>query len=178
MPSFGHVAVGLAAGRFQAQDGPRLRPTLVLTGLAMFPDLDALAPLAGAGWHSIWWHRGALHSLFVAAIAAVIGAVLLERGRGRRLVAALLVCFATAASHGLLDTLTHGGSGVMLLWPFRQARFLSPWHPLPASPIGARIFSAHGLELMAGEAILFAPLLVYALWPRRGGIQAAVERST
>ncbi len=177
MPSFGHVAVGLAAGRFQAQDRPRLRPALVLTGLAMFPDVDVLVGGGrGAERDSIWWHRGALHSLLAAAIAALVGAMLLDRGR--RFLAAFLICFATAASHGLLDTMTHGGSGVMLLWPFSDARFLSPWHPLPASPIGPRILSPHGLELMAGEAVLFAPLLVYALWPRRGGMQGAIERST
>jgi inner membrane protein len=176
MPSFGHVAVGLAAGRFQAQDGPRLRPMLVLTALATFPDLDVVAWSAGAAKHSVWLHRGALHSLAAAAVAALLGAVLLDRGRG--FAAALLVCFATAASHGLLDTITHGGSGVMLLWPFSQERFLAPWHPLPASPMGSRLFSPRGLELMAGEAVLFAPLLVYALWPRRGRIQGAMERST
>ncbi len=178
MPSFGHVAVGLAAGRFQAQDGPRLRPALVLTGLAMFPDLDVVAAWTGAGWHSVWWHRGALHSLLAAAIAAVLGALLVGRGRGRGFPVALLLCLATAASHGLLDTLTHGGSGVMLLWPFSRVRFLSPWHPIPASPIGLRILSPRGLELLAGEAVLFAPLLAYALWPRRGGIPRAIERST
>lgn len=176
MPSFGHVAVGLAAGRFQAKDGSRLRPTLVLTALATFPDLDVVGWFVGAERHSIWLHRGALHSLVAAGLAAVVGAVLLDRGRG--FAAALLVAFATAASHGLLDTITHGGAGVMLLWPFSHARFLAPWHPLPASPIGPRLLSPRGLELMAGEALLFAPLLVYALWPRRSGIQGAVERST
>lgn len=176
MPSFGHVAVGLAAGRFQAKEGGRLRPTLVLTALSMFPDLDVVGWGTGVGRHSVWLHRGALHSLVAAAVAAVLGALLLDRGRG--FAGALLVCFATAASHGLLDTITHGGSGVMLLWPFSQARFLAPWHPLPASPIGPRLFSPRGLELMAGEALLFAPLLVYAFWPRRGSIQGAMQRST
>ncbi len=176
MPSFGHVAVGLAAGRFQAKDGPRLRPTLILTALATFPDLDVVTWFVGAGGRSVWWHRGALHSLVAAALAALLGALLLDRGR--RFPAAALVCFATAASHGLLDTLTHGGSGVMLLWPFSEARVLAPWHPIPASPIGLRIFSPHGLALVVGEAVLCAPLLVYAVWPRRGGIQGATERST
>jgi inner membrane protein len=176
MPSFGHVAVGLAAGRLQARDGPRLRPTLVLTALATFQDADVLGWWLGAGRHSVWLHRGALHSLAIAAVAAVLGALLLDRGRS--FAATLLVCFAAAASHGLLDTITHGGAGVMLLWPFSHARFIAPWHPLPASPIGPRLFSPRGLELMAGEAVLFAPLLVYALWPRRGAIEGAVERST
>jgi len=101
MPSVGHVAVGLAAGRLQAGDGPRLRPTLVITGLSLFPDLDVL------GWSVRWsrhfplWHRGASHSLVLAACAAVLGTFLLDRRRGVAIT--FLLAFATAASHGLLD---------------------------------------------------------------------------
>ncbi len=175
MASFGHVAVGLAAGRFQAGEGSRLRPTLVLTALAMLPDIDGVTSWVGAERHSVWLHRGALHSLAVAVAAAVIGTLLLQRRRGAA--AAFLVCLVAAASHGLLDTVTHGGSGVMLLWPFSQVRFLAPWHPLPASPMGLRIFSARGLELVAREAVAFSPLLLYALWPRRAALPPAVERS-
>jgi inner membrane protein len=176
MASFGHVAVGLAAGRFQAKVGGRLRPTLVLVALSMFPDADVAAWWAGVGGHSMWLHRGALHSLAFASVAAVLGALLLDRGRG--FARALLVCLATAASHGLLDTLTHGGSGVMLLWPFSDGRYLARWHPLPAAPIGPSLLSPRGLRLVGAEAVLFAPLLVYALWPRRRAAQGAVQRST
>ncbi len=173
MASFGHVAVGLAAGRLQAREGGRLRPTLVLTALAMFPDVDVLAWAMRAGSGSPWLHRGVLHSMAVAVVAALAGALLLRRRRG--FAAALLVCLAAAVSHGLLDTVTRGGSGVMLLWPFSHARFLAPWHPLPASPIGPHLLSLRGLELVAREAALFAPLLVYAFWPRRRAIARPIE---
>ncbi len=171
MPSFGHVAVGLAAGRLQSRDGLRLRSTLVLTALATFPDLDVFALWLG-GRHVHWLHRGASHSLVVAALAALVGAFLLDRGRG--FAVAFLIAFATAASHGLLDTVTYGGSGVMLLWPFSAHRFVAPWHPIQASPMGLSLFSPHGLGLMAREALLFSPLLVYALWPRRGARRATL----
>jgi inner membrane protein len=166
MPSIGHAMVGLAGGRLQAGDGPRLRPTLVLTALATFPDLDVLLWPYRAGAGIPWSHRGASHSLAVAAVAAAVGALLLDRRRGGY-PAAFLVALAAAASHGLLDTVTHGGAGVMLLWPFSRARFLAPWHLLPASPMGPRLLHLHGLEVMAKELLLFSPLLVYALWPRR-----------
>ena len=37
-------------------------------------------------------------------------------------------------THPLLDMLTDGGSGVMLLFPFTTARLFFPWHPMRASP--------------------------------------------
>lgn len=166
MPSFGHVAVGLAGGRLAGGDGARLRAALVFTGLAWFPDLDVLGWFLHVDRASAWAHRGATHSLLAAALAAVLGALLLDRGRG--FLATFALAFAAAASHGLLDTITRGGSGVMLLWPFSPDRFLAPWHPLPAAPLGPRIFSPRGLTLMAGEAVAFSPFLACALWPRRG----------
>ncbi len=176
MASFGHVAVGLAAGRFQAGDRSRLRSTLVLTALSMFPDLDVVTWWTGAGRHSLWLHRGALHSLAASVAAALLAALLLDRRRG--FAGAFLVCLATAVSHPLLDTVTHGGSGVMLLWPLSDARFLAPWRPLPAAPIGPRLLAPHGLALLAREAVLFAPLVLYALWPRRRATRSACQPSS
>lgn len=169
MPSLGHVAVGLAAGRLHAgADRPRLGPMLVLTAAAMFPDLDVLARRLGALPGSPWLHRGALHSLPVAlgfgiAVAVVVGG--LGRTRLRMAVTAALA----AASHGVLDTFTGGGAGAMLLWPITSERFLAPWHVLPAAPIGLRFLSARGLDVLLLEAAWFSPLLLYALMPRRVG---------
>lgn len=166
MPSLGHVAVGLAAGRLHAgPDRPRLAPTLAFTALSMFPDLDVLARAFGAGRGSPWLHRGALHSLLVAAAGGIAVALLsggLGRPRARTAAAAALV----AASHGLLDTFTRGGAGIMLLWPLSAERFLAPWRPLPAAPMGLSLLSPRGLDVLLLEALWFAPLLAYALWPR------------
>jgi inner membrane protein len=167
MPSLGHVVVGLAAGRLHAgADRPRLAPTLLLTALATFPDLDVLARPLGAAPGSPWMHRGALHSLAAAAVAGVVVALLaggLGRSRWRLAFTAALV----AAGHGLLDMFTSGGRGVMLLWPATTERFLAALHVVSAAPMGLRLASARGFEVMAREAILFSPLLVYALWPAR-----------
>ena len=46
-------------------------------------------------------------------------------------------------------------------------RFFAPWQPIPVAPIGARIVSRAGLQLMALEALLFAPVWIVAAWPRR-----------
>ena len=67
----------------------------------------------------------------------------------------------------MLDTLTDGGLGIALLWPFSNERYFAPWRPLPVAPIGLRILSPHGLRLMLVEALLFLPVWLVAAWPRR-----------
>lgn len=167
MPSLGHVAVGLAAGRLHSGPArPRLAPSLVFIALATFPDVDVLARQLGAVRGSAWLHRGALHSLLVAtavgiAVAAVTGG--LGRSRWRMAATAVLV----AASHGVLDAFTSGGRGVMFLWPASSERWLAPWPFVSAAPMGIRLVSARGLEVLLREAALFSPLLLYALWPAR-----------
>jgi inner membrane protein len=72
-----------------------------------------------------------------------------------------------AVSHGLLDTLTNGGLGIALAWPFSMARYFAPWTPIPVAPIGVRMLSGRGLRVVMTEALQFAPLLVWTVWPRR-----------
>ena len=167
MPSLGHLAVGVAAGRLHAgSDGPRLRATAIVTALALFPDLDGVSVLLHLPRGSVWLHRGATHSLLAAALAALAATALANR-MGRPRWRMLATAFAVAASHGLLDTLTRGAGGPMLLWPFSTARILSPVSLVPASPYLGRLFSPRWLDVLAREALLFAPLLAYGLWPRR-----------
>lgn len=169
MPTIGHVAAGLAGWRFQGgarlearSAATRVRSALVFTALATFQDLDIFLPHR---WGAGWVHRGALHSPVVALVAAAIGALLLwDLGDRRR---TFLLALLTAASHGLLDTLTRGGLGVMLLWPFTLARFESPWELLPPSPFSFRHGSPRFLVRLLFEALFFAPLFLWALWPRR-----------
>jgi inner membrane protein len=153
---------GLAGWRLHGGVRPALRLAAVFTALATFQDLDLLFP---RGWGETWAHRGALHSPAVALAAAAI-ASLLPGFQGRR-GWTLLLAFAVAASHGLLDTLTRGGAGVMLLWPLSLARFESPWQPLPASPFSVVHPSTRFFFRLLIEAILFSPVFLWAIWPRR-----------
>jgi inner membrane protein len=70
------------------------------------------------------------------------------------------------ASHPLLDTLTDGGLGCALLWPFDHTRYFAPWTPIPVSPIGLSFFSPYGMYAAGVELIYFAPLIWFALRPR------------
>ncbi|HZS35405.1 MAG TPA: metal-dependent hydrolase [Polyangia bacterium] len=159
MASIGHVAVGLAAARLAGK--PTLHDFVAWSALSLLPDADVIGFAFGVPYASQFGHRGAAHSLVVALVAgAIIGAV---ARRARLGVGAALVL----ASHGLLDTLTDGGLGVALAWPFTAQRWFAPWRPLPVAPIGVRLFGAYGLHVMAVELAWFAPLVVYGLWPRR-----------
>lgn len=168
MPSIGHVVVGLAAGRWWTRrGGPRARAAAAFVALATFQDVDVLARALGAAAGSPWLHRGLTHALLVAAAAGLSVGLALERAWRARARAAALGALV-AASHGLLDTLTRGGNGVMLLWPWSTARWLAPVSLIPAAPMGLRLASARAGAVAAEELLLLAPLLLYALWPARG----------
>lgn len=165
MPSIGHIAVGLAAARWR--DG-RLRAgrALAYGALALLPDVDAVGFRWGVPYGSPFGHRGASHSLCAAAVVGLLAAAI-ARARGRRAAPDFVWTFAVVASHGLLDTLTDGGKGVALLWPWTTARFFAPWRPIPVAPIGLRMLSARGLRVAADEILIFLPFWVYAFWPKR-----------
>src|SRR5712691_1242392 len=94
---------------------------------------------------------------FVMGIAAAIGlaAPRLRLPRLRTWALASLVL----VSHGLLDTLTDGGLGCALLWPFDLTRYFAPWRPIPVAPIGLGFFSIYGLTVTLTELVIFSPLL-------------------
>lgn len=176
MPSLGHVAVGMAAGRWWTARAPEpgglVRAMLAFSALSLAPDLDVIAFRLGIPYSAPFGHRGAAHSICAAlalALAAAIGARLTpaQIAAGQTRIRLWLLCAAVAASHGLLDALTSGGLGIALLWPFSNQRFFAPWTPIPVSPIGAGMLSARGLRVVLTEALQFAPLLAWALWPRR-----------
>ncbi len=178
MASVGHIAVGMAAARLdmRGRDSarPRLGSIVLWSLLSLLPDHDVVSFSLGVRYEDEWGHRGATHSLAFAAVAgAAIGIVVRLRGRpaARTGVTAALVL----ASHSLLDTLTDGGLGCALLWPFEQTRYFAPWNPIPVAPIGVAFLSPSGLMVSAVELVLFAPLLWFALRSRAGRPRASVR---
>ncbi len=86
------------------------------------------------------------------------------------------------ASHGLLDTITNGGGGVALLWPFSDSRFFAWWRPLAVSPIGVRRFltSPRVWTVLASEFIyVWVPaawvMLLSFLYSQFRGRRAAAD---
>ena len=142
-------------------------PAVLFGALALLPDADVIGFAFGVKYGDPLGHRGASHSLLAAAVVAAVAALLCWALKRPGPLSWFLWVFAVVGSHGLLDTLTTGGKGVALLWPFSETRFFAPWRPIPVAPIGAGLLSLRGLHVMAVEALLFAPFWVYALWPQR-----------
>lgn len=138
--------------------------------LSLLPDLDAVSFVLGIPYGAPWGHRGATHSpVFALVVALAFAGIFAATGfRGRRLFWVFLCAFLVTASHGVLDALTDGGRGVEFGWPVDARRFFFPWRPLPVAPIGPRLFAEEGRRVLWTETLVFAPLLLYALWPRGG----------
>src|SRR6476646_5000089 len=168
MASIGHVVVGMAAARFSRQGRPTswspVGAAVVWSGLSLLPDADVYGFRMGVHYADPWGHRGATHSLLFAFGVACAVLVVAKAARLPALRTAL-IALAVVTSHALLDTLTDGGLGCALLWPFSLERFFAPWTPLPVAPIGRAFLSAEGVRVAAVELIALSPLLAYALWP-------------
>ena len=169
MASLGHLAVGMAASRisrneFSVRRLP-LSSVLFWSALSFLPDADVIGFALGIRYADEWGHRGATHSLvFAGAVGAGIGvaAMFFRQPATRTGLGAALVL----ATHPLLDTMTDGGLGCALFWPFDLTRYFAPWTPIPISPIGLRFFSPYGMYAASVELLYFAPLIWFAVRPR------------
>jgi inner membrane protein len=163
MASIGHIAVGMAAARvYHDGEMPSWRSMASWSALSMLPDADIIGFALDVNYADPWGHRGATHSLAVA-VAGGLATAWLARAFKRPVLRTAIVATAVLASHGLLDTLTDGGLGAALFWPFDLTRYFAPWRPIPVAPIGLDFFSIYGLIVSLTELVLFAPLLVWAL---------------
>jgi len=167
MASVGHIAVGLAAARISRPGGvPRVWPMAGWSVLSLLPDADVVGFSLGVRYAAPWGHRGATHSLlFALALGLTIGWVAWMRKRP--VLRTGLIAVAVLASHAILDTMTDGGLGCALWWPFDGTRYFAPWRPIPVAPIGLRFWSPSGASVALIELALFCPLVLFALWPWR-----------
>jgi inner membrane protein len=160
----------------------RIPRKLVVAGMvaAILPDADVITLRMGIPYGDAFGHRGASHALLTAALIAILAAAI-----GRRLQStpgkAFLFVFFAAASHGLLDTLTNGGHGVALLWPWSAARFFAAFRPIEVSPIGiSGLFSTRGVTVLGSELLwIWLPCVLIALvlrgmWFVRPGMRKAM----
>ena len=166
MASVGHIAVGMVAARaYHDGRAPRWSSMAMWSAVSMLPDADVIGFGFGVEYGDPWGHRGATHSLsFAIAVGLAIGFA--ARWFKRPVARTALVATVVLASHGLLDTLTDGGLGCALLWPFDLTRYFAPWRPIPVAPIGLAFLSPYGLVISLTELVLFSPLLVFALRSR------------
>lgn len=141
------LAIGIALGR------KAIPARLVVCGAiaSVLPDLDVIAFRLGIPYAAEFGHRGFSHSLLFAFLAALLGACFFRWLKAGFLLSFLFL-FVAAGSHGLLDTLTNGGLGVALLWPWSEHRYFAPVQPIEVSPLGVnRFFSERGITVLKSE---------------------------
>jgi inner membrane protein len=162
-----HFIVGAALALPARFDGvlPRWAVPVTCGLLAAAPDLDTpLMFTLDIPRGSLFAHRGFFHSPFFLALFCSLLAVLVARRAWLPLAALWAAC---AVTHPLLDMLTDGGSGVMLLFPVSEARLFFPWRPIRASPLGiARFFDRAG-PILWSEAPFDAAAVVLGVLLRR-----------
>jgi inner membrane protein len=172
MASFGHLAMGLSVGRLHGgadarDEAPASARTLLLfAALAELPDADVFGVALGLSDAGATGHRGASHSFVTAVLLGLLTAAAARRF-GWPLVRTAIAATLAVASHGVLDACGEGGRGIPLLWPFLDARYMSPWRVLPDAPRGLEMLSRPGLVDLAIELVVFFPLTAFALWPAR-----------
>jgi len=170
MPTvFAHPAVPLAIGLGLGRKV--ISTPLLVCGVigSVLPDLDVIAFRMGIPYAAEFGHRGFSHSLLFACVVALLGASFFrwfQAGFFR----SFFFLFAAISSHGLLDTLTHGGLGIALFWPWSEHRYFMPFHPIEVAPLSlSRFLSERGLSVLQSEfywvwlpAIATAALLIFA----------------
>ncbi len=179
MSTVGHLFVGAASGRYAVARGSRIRDLIFLAlmvFIAVAPDLDhRVLPALGVPDSLTLGHRGATHSLTVAAATALIVG-LVARAAHMSFRVAAVAAFLAIGSHAVLDTLS-GGPGVAWLWPFTDVRFPTV-RILPMAPANENLFTFTGLRLLLAEVVIFSPFLLYALMAKRTAAPDAGAPST
>jgi inner membrane protein len=122
--------------------------------LAVAPDLDTFAMRAfEVPYDSFFGHRGFWHSpFFLILLSATLAAIVTGRRSKRAAMWLAVVWAGCAITHPLLDALTDGGSGVMLLFPFSEARLFFPWRPIHVSPLSILRFFSRAGYILRSEA--------------------------
>ncbi len=151
-----HYVLGLVAAKTVRPGKTMSRFLLLSMVCSAIPDIDVFGWRAGIPPEHFLGHRGFFHSPFFALLLSVfVVAVFFSRSEVFRRKRGLLVVyfFLLTASHGLLDTMTVGGSGVAMLSPFSNARYFLLWRPLYVAPLGRGIFSERGVQVLTCELV-------------------------
>ncbi len=124
---------------------------------SILPDMDIIMFAFGFGYSHMFGHRGITHSLLFAFIVGISVTVVFFRqtsSSSKQFWALTFFFFLITASHGILDAMTNGGSGIAFFAPFDNTRYFLPVRPIQVSPIGiASFFSGWGVRVIVSEII-------------------------
>lgn len=165
--AFTHAFVATALGSARPRGLPAVKVALVLSALAVLPDVDVLAFRFGIPYEHPLGHRGLTHSLAFAAALGWSTAMVVFREVPRFTRAwwvLALLAFLACALHGVLDAFTDAGRGVGFFIPFDDTRYFFPFRPLETSPVSPMaFFRGRALEILANE-IIWVWLPVGLVW--------------
>lgn len=134
---------------------------LVTLVFSILPDFDTVAGILAGDIGR--YHNQGTHSLVVGLLVALLFAVLLARGRMHAFKAWFPPLLLSYELHVLMDVVTLGERGVMLLWPLSSARFDVPFTLFYGVRWSQGIFAWQHLVTLATEA-LFALLVLGGLY--------------
>jgi inner membrane protein len=156
--AFTHAFFSLAMGKTFIPKEIPLRFWGVSILCSTLPDIDIFGSRLGLGFGGFWGHRGFFHSLLFAFFLSLLAWYFASRDTafsgsfGKSSWKLWVFYFLLSSSHGLLDAITNGGSGVAFFSPFDSTRYFFPWRPVMVSPIGWRgFFSSWGARVIVNE---------------------------
>ncbi len=157
--AFTHAFFSLAMGKTFVPEEMPWRFWMFSILCSILPDIDIFGSRSGIGFGGFWGHRGFFHSLFFGFLLSFLAwyfvcreSTLFARSFGKSSWKLWVFFFFLSSSHGLLDAITNGGSGVAFFSPFDTTRYFFPWRPVMVSPIGWRgFFSAWGGRVILNE---------------------------
>lgn len=172
-----HALVPLAAALVVTERPIPWRLVIAAAFAAAAPDIDgALSHLLPISPASIYAHRGATHSLFVALTAGLLAA-LFHKPLGVRPLTAGVVIASSMASHGILDMMTDTGMPVAYLWPLTSLRMVADWRPIHSAPVHrAHLFVQAFARLRSELVQLIIPMFAIAVSARAAQLGLAKRR--
>ena len=164
---FAHAAIPVVTRGAVAAEGLERRLLFVGIFCATWADLDLVTLAFEVRPNEIAGHRGLTHSLFVAALVALVASALFFRALrigSRTWWRVALFLFAMGASHALLDAMTTAQDGVALFWPFDARRHMFPFRLLASCPLGMEeAFGTWGFLTLANEMLYVVLPLALAM---------------
>ena len=132
MPSpIAHLGVGYAIYRHYKTRLPEDQPHFwkipfqlaIVTGLSLLPDLDVIPAIIFRDMRA--YHNNISHSLFVGVPVALVIAGIFQRFYRSNFWLWFVICLLSYDLHVIMDAMT-AERGVMMFYPFTEARYASP----------------------------------------------------
>lgn len=154
--AFGHGYLAYAISKLFKSGTLGGRWILIGVACSILPDVDVLAFRFGIPYEHMFGHRGFTHSIFFAAILAVLlGWSHFQINRKNlRAYAISAFIFICTLSHGILDAMTTGGKGIAFFAPFSDERLFLPWRVIKVSPLSIeQFFGEWGIKVVMSELV-------------------------